>query len=302
MEEVDFPATVLAALPSLYRLFTGGSLATLLDHLAGRLVVTVNTGEGDVLNLDTRLADRLAGDWSAGGIDRKIVIDPGNVLTGEDAVSFCDEYLGQYLGQRIRIEAVVGDGRRVPAGIVTEIDLDNRVALFSGLPGERCGTMILLRKVQGFSFEIFAAPSGKPDEGGGLLLWSSGGSMVHFDPTAGKLHWWRELPGFSVRKPLVAELDGDGSPEVVVFSPSGEIVVIDLATGAVELRLRKTGAVISDLNIVDTDGDGLSEILAGFKDEGVYLVNPRLAGKTTGLDIALSGMDGISGGQQESVR
>ncbi len=296
MEDGRFFTTVPAALPSLYRLFTGGSLASLLDYLAGRLVVTVNTGEGGLLEVDTRLVHTLAEEWSAGGIDRKIVIDPGSVLTGEEVVTSCDDYLRQ----RIRIEAVVGDGRGMPAGIVTEIDLDNRVALFSGLPGERCGTMILLQDVGGFSFEVFAVESVESGgESSDLLLWSSGGSMVHFDGLAGELHWWKELPGFSGRRPLVAELDGDDSPEVIVFSPSGEIVVIDLVTGVTELRLRKTGAVITDLNAVDTDGDGLSEILAGFKDEGIYLVNPRLTGRTTGLDIALSGMEGLPGGQRE---
>jgi hypothetical protein len=130
-----------------------------------------------------------------------------------------------------------------------------------------------------------------------LILWSSGGSLICLDGDTHAVRWWRETPGFSGSDPVVCEITGNGSPELLLLSPFDEITVVDVATGRIGPRLKKYGSDITDFKVMDADGDGRAEILAAFKDEGIYVLNPRPLGREDSLDIVLDLMDSLGGAQ-----
>ena len=72
---------------------------------------------------------------------------------------------------------------------------------------------------------------------------------------------------------------------------------MDLATWRIGPRLKKYGSDITDFKVMDADGDGRAEILAAFKDEGIYVLNPRPLGRKDSLDIVLDLMDSLDGVQ-----
>jgi hypothetical protein len=204
-----------------------------------------------------------------------------------------------FLGGTFRIKTVLdgAGGSETAAGpetvepaqwLLTEIDRQNRMALIS-VPGAAVdATVILLDGVRGSDYRILSGGRHAGKET--FLILSSGGTMIRLDRSGG-IVWWRDVAGLSGYEPLIAELDGDGSPEVIVFSLYGEISVIDLESGAPETLIRKVGSEITDLEVIDMDGDGAGEILAGFKDEGIYLVDPAQPEQENALDLVLSAMN-----------
>jgi len=164
--------------------------------------------------------------------------------------------------------------------------------------------------VRGFSFKALLVPDkGKNSRGGPctILIWSSGGDMICLDAANGALKWWRQIHAYSGYEALVSNVDSDPTSEVVVFSPYGEITVIGLASGRVKARFKKAGSEITDIEIVDTKGNGDVEILTSFKDEGVYSLNPRRLRQRNAIDITLSGLmalgqpDAEDAGDESSV-
>ena len=230
---------------------------------------------------------------------RKVIFPSGRVLEGAEAAG----PIADFLRSGFLVRKAVFPEREEGVWLVTDIDEKKRVGLFSVPVSGHGGTLVLLQGVEGFAFDVCSTGlAGPPSAGGVLLFWSSGGSMICLDGERGGLRWWREIPGFSAQKPLLADLDGDPSREALVFSPAGEIVAVDLTTGRVGPRLKKIGSLITDLKVMDENGSGGSRILAGFKDEGVYLIDPRFAGDDSPLDMALAFLHEDGGSQRAETQ
>ena len=75
--------------------------------------------------------------------------------------------------------------------------------------------------------------------------------------------------------PLVADVDGDGAPEVVAGSNNGTLLVLDGASGAEKARLETGGMVRGSAVLADLDGDGLCEMVVPSGDR--LLVFPTAA-------------------------
>ncbi|MBI4614616.1 MAG: protein kinase [Planctomycetes bacterium] len=74
---------------------------------------------------------------------------------------------------------------------------------------------------------------------------------------------WRTSPGaWVVASPIPCDIDGDGLGEVVAATATGEVIVLDLVTGAELWRVNLSDEMIEgDPAVADLDGDGLAEIV-----------------------------------------
>jgi hypothetical protein len=94
-----------------------------------------------------------------------------------------------------------------------------------------------------------------PTDGAGVFAFHADGSAVPGWPSTGALR----VP----RAGAAADLDGDGSPEIVQLTYDGEIVVLD-AHGTTRARTRRLfDFAISSPAVGDLNGDGKPEIVAG---------------------------------------
>ena len=119
--------------------------------------------------------------------------------------------------------------------------------------------------------EIIASPvlyptAGQPEC---VLLQNNTGRLVLLDGKA-QIVWEHNLGAQSLTTPAVADLDGDGSYEIVTSTEPGEVVLLD-ARGAECWRYRLHGKVRDWRTpaAIDLDGDGSLEILMG--DEAGWL-------------------------------
>ncbi len=76
------------------------------------------------------------------------------------------------------------------------------------------------------------------------------------------MEWSFETGGPVFSSPAVADVDGDGSLEVVVGSLDNRTYCLDGATGREEWSFETGDAVVSSPAAADVDGDGLPEIVA----------------------------------------
>jgi hypothetical protein len=74
--------------------------------------------------------------------------------------------------------------------------------------------------------------------------------------------------------PVVADLDRDGRPEVVVGTANGKLLVLDLAGGGLLWSLDVSEKPIeADPAIADLNGDGILDILVADHGFGLTAVN-----------------------------
>ena len=182
-----------------------------------------------------------------------------------------------------------GNKNRSP-WLATGIDLQNRAAILRPGDEDEEKRLILLDGVLGSRF--YCHPVRARDEAWfGFLLSSNGGSLLLFNSESGEVIWWKKIRGITAREPVFCDLDNDGSQEILVSDPSGEITVVDLMTGIVRTRLKKSGAAITNLLGMDIDRNGRCEIVAGIMDEGVYVLEPDPDGPDMTLKKILDGVE-----------
>jgi hypothetical protein len=81
---------------------------------------------------------------------------------------------------------------------------------------------------------------------------------------------WQTKAGVRVvSTPAVSDLDGDGAWEVVVTTIDGQLLVLDLCTGAQLWGIKIGDHNISGAGIGDLDGDGVKDIVVA--DHGFTL-------------------------------
>ena len=97
----------------------------------------------------------------------------------------------------------------------------------------------------------------------------------------GEALWSVDVGGAVVQGPSIADVDGDGEPEILVCSRSKRIVCLSAADGAEEWSFPSDTEVLTTPAIGDIDGDGKVEIVFTSKDHFVYCLtvdgtyNPR---------------------------
>jgi len=89
---------------------------------------------------------------------------------------------------------------------------------------------------------------------------------------AGCFSSWCETGWYA--SPAVADLDGDGSPEVIGSSYS--IFILDGASGDLERRIEPAGGrAWPSIVVADLEGDGDLEIITAHGDGNLHVFNPN---------------------------
>lgn len=86
---------------------------------------------------------------------------------------------------------------------------------------------------------------------------------------AGETVWRRDVVEEETQMtppPVAGDLDGDGSPELVVAANTGEVTVLDAETGAPLARYSRDVPIWTHPTLADLDGDGDEEILVTYGD------------------------------------
>ena len=110
--------------------------------------------------------------------------------------------------------------------------------------------------------DIVMAVAGEPQWGG-----DGAGRVVLWNPTSNSKLWETQLPAmFPFQSPVVADLDQDGLPEVIVGSANA-VHILNGSSGEELLRLR-TSTIQSTPAVGDIDADGLLDITVGSSKDG----------------------------------
>jgi len=121
----------------------------------------------------------------------------------------------------------------------------------------------------GFPIDISGMPKGEHTLS---LLVETGTGFKARDDILFNIPWPFKSYGKILSSPAVADLDGDGTLEILVGSYDGKLYC--LRTNGSEKWSFATGAAIdSSPAIADLDGDGTLEVLVGSKDYGFYCLN-----------------------------
>ncbi|HOZ46295.1 MAG TPA: PQQ-binding-like beta-propeller repeat protein [Candidatus Hydrogenedentes bacterium] len=112
--------------------------------------------------------------------------------------------------------------------------------------------------------DVDAAP------GRDLLTVDEAGHLALIDASDGRIRSKASLPeGRYVPRPLVADIHGDGAPDVLVATQDWSILVARL-DGQVQETVKMQGNALEGLVLADTDADGRLELLAATECAKVY--------------------------------
>lgn len=104
------------------------------------------------------------------------------------------------------------------------------------------------------------------------VVWASDGSSVRvLDGATGTMVWSStEVVGPGMMVDRLADITGDGVPELIASSWENAVTVLDGKTGARVWKTPLGGDVWTARSIADLDGDGIDDVIAGSFDHGVY--------------------------------
>lgn len=112
----------------------------------------------------------------------------------------------------------------------------------------------------------FADGDGDGDEE--LYATNKNGTVFAFGPD-GETEWSRDVVEADVQMtppPVVGDLDGDGSQELVLAANTGEVTVLDAETGETLATYERDVPIWTHPTLADLDGDGNPEILVTYGD------------------------------------
>jgi serine/threonine protein kinase/outer membrane protein assembly factor BamB len=100
--------------------------------------------------------------------------------------------------------------------------------------------------------------------------------VVAFDAATFAKVWQTKSEGPVIASPIVADLDRDGLQEVVIATTTGNMAVLDLATGARLWGWHVSDEMIeADPAVADLDGDGVLDILIADHGYNLTAINSR---------------------------
>ncbi|MCC7496293.1 MAG: PQQ-binding-like beta-propeller repeat protein [Bryobacterales bacterium] len=109
----------------------------------------------------------------------------------------------------------------------------------------------------------------------GIIAVDLWGSVYCFNLQGQRLwKYSRESNMGSYRLPVLADLDGDGAPEILLTDSLGYLIVLD-TNGHLKLEVRATHYRLSPPVAGDVDGDGKPEILFATEDRELISINHR---------------------------
>jgi outer membrane protein assembly factor BamB/tRNA A-37 threonylcarbamoyl transferase component Bud32 len=221
-------------------------------------------------------------DWDSGA-ERRLVVMPSDVLVAEvvsdfdrDGVRelFCGTKEGHVLGVdargRVRFAALQRNAvRRIT---VTDLDADGlRDVLVQSPAGPTAlrAAKLLWRREMGDA--VRSQPLCRDVNGDGVpdvlsLAVARGEAWLRvlaFDGRDGTTLWQNEMRLDGFRRPLLADVNGDGTPEAVTWLVERfrALVAFDLATGAEVTRLPVDAWGYAEPALGDCDGDGAADIV-----------------------------------------
>ena len=103
---------------------------------------------------------------------------------------------------------------------------------------------------------------------------------------AGQVVWKKKLPNSTDSPPSVADLDGDGAPEIAVAG--GRMHLFDLE-GRELWKTENYGSIPRGAAAADVDGDGLQELLFGASDRRFRAVDGKTGHELWAFDATTKG-------------
>lgn len=122
----------------------------------------------------------------------------------------------------------------------------------------------------------------RPDPAALPTRQSTGQDRVTVAADSASLPGWPQSTGAEVNSsPTIADLDGDGSLDIIVGSGDGKVYAWDQTGRSLPgWPVSTLGPVVASPAVTDLDGDGILEVVVGAKDGRVYAWNPQGAALT----------------------
>lgn len=140
-----------------------------------------------------------------------------------------------------------------------EIFVSDRYGYVHGVTQEGRRAFIGYSSIGDVQFDIAELPG----IGLSVIYGSSTGDLLTRGPD-GNVAWRFDNFGYAVRRIRAADVNGDGTPEILIASDTGYLYVVNAA--GEELWRAHLGFAVNDVTIGDLDGDGVAEIIAAAED------------------------------------
>jgi len=122
-------------------------------------------------------------------------------------------------------------------------------------------------------------------EGVRIVTTSIAGDACCLD-ASGKEIWKKQLGGYLFAPTSVADLDGDGSPEIVVASGRVHVLNVD---GAEKWKTDDFGSISRGVALADANGDGHPDLFFGARDRKFRVLDGPTGHEISSFDATVQG-------------